>query len=736
MSVSKQEALMEQIETHLRKTARQLIKVNTEKEALQYLTDSFRLELYCDFVGVIIREGDLFIPKAWSGHNPPIANAFPLLVEECSPKFMEYSLTDESPTFDCRFTEMLQQNDVKTWFSVPVKDEHHHYGFCVLGFLSYIPLLDMEKTFEDFGQDIALAISIARQKEAQLRKVEGIEWISQHFSLDTPIEQHIYELTTRGGTWTNADLACIYLYNGTSDCLELQNPYFGDMEPEKNIMIDNYVLKNQFPFLETTGGHQLTVPIVLGVKPMGVLHIEKIEGDVFQDDDLKTIELLSKHFSNILENASLFNNERNHKKQLQSLIEYQQELVKETVDDHNFDGITVKLNRLLGNSVILFDRFLRPISYALREEEQDSNLLPLLIKGVKKVKENNKRNETFSVQMKGESETYFSCWSVTGGNSLLGYLAISMSNENMDQYSQLAIDLARNICSIQFIKQKLVIDANEQAKDNFIGKLLAEKVEDTGRIIQYANLFQWDLYQSHRVAMISINLQQKEVETLNLLEQQDKKTSIWEFMKNLLLDINNGIITASYDDCFILIVPAEAEGDKPREFWESLYHKLEKNSEIRASKCQILLGIGGRTTEIRDYHTSYQQAIQALNVVSSRFWEDGFSMFDDLGSYTIFSHFKETKAIQLFLNKYMDPLLKYSEEKNIDLCQTLYVFLQNNGNVKITAEDLFIHRSSLLYRLEKIESLLGEDLNNAEVRLNLMMAFRLYDMYGDGNTKR
>ena len=59
------------------------------------------------------------------------------------------------------------------------------------------------------------------------------------------------------------------------------------------------------------------------------------------------------------------------------------------------------------------------------------------------------------------------------------------------------------------------------------------------------------------------------------------------------------------------------------------------------------------------------------------------------------------------------------------------MFLQNNGNVKSAAEELFIHRSSLLYRLEKIESLISVDLNHAEVRFNLMMALKLYDMHGE-----
>ena len=61
-------------------------------------------------------------------------------------------------------------------------------------------------------------------------------------------------------------------------------------------------------------------------------------------------------------------------------------------------------------------------------------------------------------------------------------------------YYRLSINLARNIYSIQFIKQKLVLDAREQVKDSFMSKLLVEKIEDEESIIQYANLFHWDLF--------------------------------------------------------------------------------------------------------------------------------------------------------------------------------------------------------------------------------------------------
>ncbi len=64
----------------------------------------------------------------------------------------------------------------------------------------------------------------------------------------------------------------------------------------------------------------------------------------------------------------------------------------------------------------------------------------------------------------------------------------------------------------------------------------------------------------------------------------------------------------------------------------------------------------------------------------------------------------------------------------MDLFQTLRVYLFQNGNLKETADALFIHRSTLQYRIEKIQGLLKVDINDSEERLNLMMAYKLYDL--------
>ena len=725
---------MKKVEYHLRTTSRRLIKIDTEEEALQYLTDSFCSELYCDFVAVILNEGGKFLPRAWSGNLSSLASSFPLYSDGCSPKLLYQSLTDQtadSPEVCC-LAETLQHAGVKTWFTVPLKDDIQHFGFCIVAFLSYVPLLDMEISFEEFGKDIAVAMAVARQKEAQLKKIEGFGWISKNLSLDVPLEQHIAELTSKAGIGTDADFACVYLYNEEENCFVFQPPSYGEMERPQKIMVeDKYVLKEHFPFLETIGGDQLTVPLVIDMKLIGVLHIEHKREGVFMKEDLEALEMLANHLATILDNARLYNGEKEHKQRLHFLLDYQQALLKETVEDNNFVGITSMLGSLFQDSVIIFDRFMQPISFNTEKTENGSQLIEQLAELAREERGKQRFIDAFHVSDPKHVGYCFSFWMINGGGNLLGYLAVRRPSWEMDEFDQLTVDLARNICSIQFIKQKLVLDTKEQMKDSFISKLLTEKIEDRDSILQYANLYQWDLFQNHRIAVLSISLEEKELKKGNLLEQQAKKSLIWDLIKSRLPEIGGGILAAAHNEEQLLIVPIEKERNRPNKFWESLYCSIRKWIDSSPIACRVLMGIGGTTHKLEDYYISYQQAIQALNILDSRFRKNGFALFEELGSYAILHHLNHSPAVDLFIHKQIGPLLEYSEGKNIDLYNTLHVFLQNNGNVKSAAEELYIHRSSLLYRLEKIESLISVDLNDAEVRFNLMMALKLYDMYGE-----
>ena len=79
-------------------------------------------------------------------------------------------------------------------------------------------------------------------------------------------------------------------------------------------------------------------------------------------------------------------------------------------------------------------------------------------------------------------------------------------------------------------------------------------------------------------------------------------------------------------------------------------------------------------------------------------------------------------------------LKKSDEEQNTEYVKTLSVYLDHHLNAVQSAKTLFIHRSTFLYRLEKIKDVLESDLEDPEELLYLMLSLRLMDQDAEQDT--
>ena len=70
-------------------------------------------------------------------------------------------------------------------------------------------------------------------------------------------------------------------------------------------------------------------------------------------------------------------------------------------------------------------------------------------------------------------------------------------------------------------------------------------------------------------------------------------------------------------------------------------------------------------------------------------------------------------------------MVEHDRRKSGEYIKTLDTYLQNEMSVTKTAKALYIHRSSLLKRLDSIQRLLGDDLSNPERRLYYRLCLSL-----------
>ncbi|GIP62859.1 hypothetical protein J32TS6_14140 [Virgibacillus pantothenticus] len=728
--MSKQVSIIREIENHLRITARQLLRFDTEEEVLQYLADSFQSRFGCDFVGVIIQEGDLLYPKVWSGGFVSLKHKFPMNVNKCTPNLFQQSMKYDDTHLDksCTFIQLVSSKTINTWFTVPIQEEQKNYGFCTIGYLQTIPLLDMEKSFDEFGKDVAIALSLVKQKEQEQKRMIGIEFISKNLSLNESIEKIVEKIVGQAGKGTNATFAGIYLYDENQSYFKFQPPSFGRIsKPEKISVQKNYILKEYFPYLENPGGKELTVPLMMDVKTFGVLHVEKKANGIFTNEDMEMLSVMAEHVSTILRNAYLYKKEREQMKRLHSLLDYQQILIKKTINEDDLAGITTTVSEMFHKPVLLLDRFLRPISYHLFPIEEVNKNMEQIKSGIQNLNKKSSDYFNFCLRVDGK-EREFLIWPVNGGRDLIGYFVIESNRNNFDTFQQLAVELVRNIYSVQFIKQKLVLDTKAQVKDNFVDILLTKEIEDENMVMRYANLFQWNILGTHRVSVLSIKLDEKELDSNDILNQQAKKSAVFDELKTKFSNYDADIMFAKKGEVYVLIVPEEKELPNEKKYWHNLMKNVQKWLSEGDITCYGMLGIGGMTHHLEDYYKCYKQALQTLNVVIQQQFSEKYAFFEALGSYTLLYLIKDTSEAHYFMHSYLEKLLHYSKGNHINLFQTLRVYLEQNGSIKKTADELYIHRSTLLYRLTKIKEILELDIDDSENRFNLMMIYKIFDL--------
>ena len=131
-----------------------------------------------------------------------------------------------------------------------------------------------------------------------------------------------------------------------------------------------------------------------------------------------------------------------------------------------------------------------------------------------------------------------------------------------------------------------------------------------------------------------------------------------------------------------------------------------------------------------DLYRAGQEALLAVNVAEA----DGLELlaFEDTGSYRLLlpAMSEDPGELERFYEETVAPLSAYDEQYETDLVTTIEAYLENDGNVTPTAEQLFTHRHTVRYRLERVKELCGHDITSTEGREKLGLGLKAMRVLG------
>ncbi|MFI6095044.1 PucR family transcriptional regulator [Lentzea sp. NPDC051213] len=167
----------------------------------------------------------------------------------------------------------------------------------------------------------------------------------------------------------------------------------------------------------------------------------------------------------------------------------------------------------------------------------------------------------------------------------------------------------------------------------------------------------------------------------------------------------------------VVLVRGRPDGEA---LYRSVAHDLGTDTGVVA--------IGGCCSAPDELPRSFNEAVRTLRIRQTSRTPRGVASFDQLGLYRILDTGKNRADVTSFVGEWLGDLIDYDNTRDADMVRTLSHFLECGGNYDRTASELLIHRSTLRYRLGRMREITGFDLGDVDVRLNLHVATRAWQV--------
>ncbi len=250
---------------------------------------------------------------------------------------------------------------------------------------------------------------------------------------------------------------------------------------------------------------------------------------------------------------------------------------------------------------------------------------------------------------------------------------------------------------------------------NFLARLLMEPWGENEEYLRnLARLHDLDLDQSFRLILFDISLNQDEKSA-----PEDYSMTIENRINEMEKRYEHLHLKALYIPVNLIILLPESKNKRDETDYARLADEIRERLGGDYRAC-----ISGRAESADHLHDVYQKAKEALNISSQSPFQEK-TLFADLFLAAGVVLKAPARERQSLWERVLNPLLA-EDEKNPIWLSTLTTYFHNDCKINETADDLFVHRNTLKYRLGHIAKITGYDPRNIRDSYILITALICY----------
>ena len=174
---------------------------------------------------------------------------------------------------------------------------------------------------------------------------------------------------------------------------------------------------------------------------------------------------------------------------------------------------------------------------------------------------------------------------------------------------------------------------------------------------------------------------------------------------------------------YIVCLSKDPPGSRLKTWLHDLSRQMRNEHKVRLS-----VGIGNIFHHAADYRRGFAESSEALQMGQNLNREGGVTHFNDLGVYRYLYKIARMDDLRDMYQDQVGRIASYDTRKGTDLLDTLETYLECAGNLTRTSNRLYVHRNTLIQRLERLQSLCDIDLQERSNWLTLQVAIKVYKL--------
>jgi sugar diacid utilization regulator len=327
-------------------------------------------------------------------------------------------------------------------------------------------------------------------------------------------------------------------------------------------------------------------------------------------------------------------------------------------------------------------------------------------------------------------------WTPIGTGAPAGYLWIDLEGGNLRPEDVVLLYWARRVLEGELGKERIRLETELGARGDFVDDLVSGHYGSVELLLQRARYLGADIAGGALVMVVDID------DFARYLARRRPKEPAIQELKRRLADavrlqtrqlFSNFLLGPRSDNVILFLGCAEGEG--PEELPEKaqlLAKGVQRYVKGLLPDLTVSVGIGGFKQDPSQLPEAYSEAGVALEIGHRIHGPSSVSTFGKTGTYKLlFRVLQENpEELEAFYGETLEPVVHYDSRYGTELVQTLITYLGNDASTVRTAGDLFAHRHTIRYRLDRVGELTGLDVDKSEDRERLTLGIKAMQLLG------